>query len=156
VYQGIKDATSVLMKVSVDGGDPIPLTEETAARPIISPDGQWIACFYFDQRVKPSRWQLALLPFSGGPPKQLFELPPTADRLIAPRWTSEGQSITYVDTQGGTSNLWQQPITGGAPEQITHFRSDLIFNFAWSQDGQQLVFARGSIMHDVVKISAYR
>lgn len=154
VYQGIKDTRSVLMKVSIDGGEATQLTQETAARPVVSPDGRWIACYYFDPQ--PKRWRLAILPFAGGPPTRLIELSATADRLIAPRWTADGQAITYVDTHGDVSNLWRQPVTGGTPEQLTNFKADLIFNFAWSRDGQQLACARGTITHDVVTISNFQ
>ena len=144
------------MKVSIEGGEASPITQERAARPIISPDGQWIACYYFHQQSKPIRWRLAILPFAGGEPTKLLELSATADRLIAPRWTPDGQALIYADTQGGVSNLWRQPITGGAPTQLTNFKSDLIFNFAWSRDGQQFVYARGTITRDVVTISNFR
>lgn len=156
VYQGIKDTRSVLMKISIDGGEPIPLTRETAARPVFSPDGQWIACLFLDEKSKPYRWRLAILPFAGGTPDKLFDLPTTADRLIAPRWTPDGQALLYANTSGGVSNLWRQPIAGGPAEPFTNFLSDLIFNFAVSRDGLQLVFARGTVTHDVVTISNFR
>ncbi|HEX4947231.1 MAG TPA: protein kinase [Blastocatellia bacterium] len=156
VYQGIKDTKPVLLKVSMDGGEPVPLTQETAARPAVSPDGQWLACYYLDEKSKPYRWRLALLPFAGGAPSKLLELSQTADRLISPRWTPDGQALLYVDTQGGVSNVWRLPINGGAPEPFTNFTSDLIFNFALSRDGQQLICARGTITHDVVTISNFR
>ena len=144
------------MKVSIDGGESVPITQETAARPVVSPDGQWIACYYLDEKSKPYRWRLALVPFAGGEPTKLLELSATADRLIAPRWTPDGQALIYADTQGGVSNLWRQPIAGGAPAQLTNFKSNLIFNFALSRDGQQLVYARGTITHDVVTVSNFR
>ncbi len=156
VYQGTKENKAVLMKVAVEGGEAISITQETAARPVVSPDGQWLACYYLEQQSKPTRWRLAILPFAGGEPSKLFELSATADRLIAPRWTPNGQGLIYVDTQGGVSNLWRQPIMDGAPTQVTHFKSDLIFNFAWSRDGQQLVSARGTSTHEVVTISNFR
>jgi eukaryotic-like serine/threonine-protein kinase len=156
VYQGIKDARAVIMKVSIDGGPAIPLTEMTAARPVVSPDGRSIACFYYDAQTTPHRWRLAVLPFAGGPLIKLMDLSSTTDRLIAPRWTADGEALVCVDTNNGVSNLWRHPLDGTAPVQITNFKTDLIFNFAWSQDGKQLVCARGSINHDVVMISNFR
>lgn len=156
IYQGVKDTRSVLMKVSIEGGEVTQLTQETAARPAISPDGQWIACYYFDQQAQPKRWRLAILPFTGGPPARLLDLSATADRLITPRWTADGQAITYVDKQRSASNLWRQPTAGGAPSQLTNFKTGMLFNFAWSRDGKQLACARGTITHDVVTISNFR
>jgi Tol biopolymer transport system component len=52
----------------------------------------------------------------------------------------------------GVSNIWIQPLDGGAPKQITHFKSDQIFWFEWSPDGKQLGVSRGAITSDVVMI----
>ena len=38
-------------------------------------------------------------------------------------------------------------------QQITDFKSDLIYNFAYSRDGRTLAFARGSHTRDAVMIS---
>jgi hypothetical protein len=51
------------------------------------------------------------------------------------------------------SNLWSQPLDGGKAKQITDFKSDLIYNFAYSRDGRQLALARGSHTRDAVLIS---
>jgi len=58
-----------------------------------------------------------------------------------------------VKTNGGVSNLWQQPLDGGAPKQITDFKSEQIWNFAYSRDGKQVAFARGETTRDVVLIN---
>jgi hypothetical protein len=67
-----------------------------------------------------------------------------------------GQALAYIDTRQGVSNLWAQPLAGGPPEQITDFKSELIFEFAWSRDGKQLALARGTQTSDVVLIRNFR
>ncbi len=52
-------------------------------------------------------------------------------------------------------NLWKQPLSGGPPQQITHFK-ELIFAYDWSPDGKQLAITRGSKPSDVVLISNFR
>jgi len=47
-------------------------------------------------------------------------------------------------------------LDGGPSKQLTNFKSDLIFSFAWSRDGRQLALARGSVTKDVVLISSLR
>ena len=61
--------------------------------------------------------------------------------------------MVYINTLGGVSNLWSQPLAGGTPRQITNFKSDRILTFAYSPDGRQLAFARGSHTSDAVLIS---
>jgi len=51
------------------------------------------------------------------------------------RFTPDGKSLAYIVTERGVSNLWEVPLTGGEPKQITDFKSDLIFDFGWSRDG---------------------
>jgi hypothetical protein len=31
------------------------------------------------------------------------------------------RSILYIKNEGGISNIWSQPISGGAAKKITHF-----------------------------------
>jgi hypothetical protein len=65
----------------------------------------------------------------------------------------DGRAIIYVNTLEGVSNLWSQPIDCSTAKQITDFTSDLIYNFAYSRDGNQLAVARGSHTGDAVLIS---
>jgi serine/threonine protein kinase len=64
-----------------------------------------------------------------------------------------GRALMYINTAGGVSNLWRQPLDGRAPKQITDFKSDLIYNFAYSHDGKQLALSRGNTNREVVRIS---
>ena len=71
-------------------------------------------------------------------------------------WSSDGKSLTYIDTKDGVSNIWSQPVAGGPPKQLTHFNSGLIFYYAWSRDGKKLAIARGRKASDVVLIKDLR
>jgi hypothetical protein len=42
------------------------------------------------------------------------------------------------------ANLWNQPLDGGAPKQISDFKEGLIVSLALSRDGKQMAFSRGS------------
>jgi Tol biopolymer transport system component len=61
-----------------------------------------------------------------------------------------------VLTRDGVSNLWEQPLTGGPTNQLTHFKNELILDFAWSFDGKQLAMARGNFNSNVVLISNFQ
>ena len=94
----------------------------------------------------------------GGTPVVAFDFPEFSG-TIGPgffgqsiRWTADGKALTYIDTQGGVSNLWIQPVDGGPRKQITNFSSDLIFDYDWSPDGKRLALARGHQLSDVILI----
>ena len=88
---------------------------------------------------------------NGGPPLYTIESDPRAFGTI--RFTPDGQALAYVVNEHGSSNLWAQPLSGGAPRQLTDFKSDLIFDYAWSRDGRQLALARGQVSPDVVLLT---
>jgi Tol biopolymer transport system component/DNA-binding winged helix-turn-helix (wHTH) protein len=145
-----------ISRVSIDGGSPVQLTNHTSGRPVISPDGKQIVCGYFDDSDEQnSRWKYALIPFEGGEPIKMFEIPPTVPFSARFIWSLDGR-LTYIDQRNGVSNIWSQPIDGSPPKQLTKFKSGRIFQFAWSRDGKWLALARGAVTSDVVLISDFR
>lgn len=154
VYLSFASSGWIIWKVSIDGGEPVQVNDKNALLPAVSPDGKLIACYFPDQQT--GIWKIALLPFEGGDPVKLFDLPQTADRQQSVRWTSDGRAVTYVNTRGLVSNLWLQPIDGSPPRQLTNFKTDRIFSSDWSPDGKQLVFSRGVDNRDVVLIKDFR
>lgn len=68
------------------------------------------------------------------------------------RWARNGRTLVYIRNESGLSNLWSQPISGAPPKQLTHFNSQLIWDFDLSRDGKQLVMNRGAVRRDVVMI----
>ena len=127
----------------------------------ISPDGKRIAYLFLpntpvEHPGSPSASrpnQLKVIPFEGGPPVYQFAWPPSASD---PRWAPGGDAVEYVLTKNGVSNIWQQPLTGGQPKQITNFKSGLIFDFQWSRDGSQLALTRGDLTSDVILMGNFR
>ena len=69
------------------------------------------------------------------------------------RWTTDSQSLLHLDKKW--MNLWQTPIFGsGAPKQITDFKTGYLRRFALSQDGKQLILARGNTETNIVLIES--
>jgi TolB protein len=146
VYQSHTSGRPHLWKIPFDGGEPLQLTNTTSTAPAVSPDGRYIACGYWEEQLN-SQLVVAVIPFEGGQPVKSFSIPQGAVR-----WTADGSGLLYLDNQGGASNVWLQPLAGGAPKQLTNFKSDLIFSFDWSRD-RQLACSRGIATSDVVIIS---
>ena len=138
-----------LWVVSIDGGKPRQLTDMATSFPRVSPDGKRIACAYFpgeDPRF--SQNKIAVFDFNGGPPVKVFDRPSTSGEAIY--WAPDGKALDYIAMLGGVGNIWRQALSGGAPVQLTHFREDQVFDFAWSPSGGQLAIARGRTISDVV------
>ena len=143
-------------RVSIDGGAPEKIIDGYATNPVVSPDGESIACFY---RQHPNeQMKLGLFSINGGQPIRTFDMgaisafDPASSAL---RWTAEGRALTYVLTTGDVSNLWSQPVSGEPAKQLTRFKSSRIFSFDWSPEGQ-LILSRGTVTSDVVLLSNFR
>jgi Tol biopolymer transport system component len=90
---------------------------------------------------------VALMSLDGTIPEKHFDI---ITRNL--RWTPDSRSFLFVKNEGGVSNIWSQPISGGPPKQITHFNDEVIRSFDLSRDGKQLVMNRGTANRDVVLI----
>jgi Tol biopolymer transport system component len=149
VYRISTEKNKSLWKVSIDGGDALQLRDKNSIRPAISPDGRLIAYCYDE---KPNSYKIAIIPFEGGPPIRVFDLPPDANTVTL-RWAPDGRALTYVVRTNGIANIWRQPLDGEPPIQLTDFKTDEIFWFDWSRDGKQLACSRGADKSDVVLVS---
>jgi len=116
-----------------------------------SPDGKLLLYQWQDPGNLGTRVKMQTSLFEGGPAVHSFERPPGAGPQ---RWTPDGRAIDFVITRGGISDLWRQPLSGGPSKQLTHFSSGLIYSFAWSGDGKNLVAARGTLTADIVLMKA--
>jgi len=146
IYQSSNSGKLQVVKQSLDGGTPQPMTKGAASRPVVSPDGKWIALYAFEETT--NRFELAIVPIEGGGPTKLSY---RVDSAFG--WTPDSKAVLYVDDKNGVSNIWSQTLVGRPPKQITNFTDGTIFNFAWSRDGKQLFLARGSVSSDVVLIN---
>lgn len=157
VYDALEAGTPALWRMPARGGAAERLTMFYSWRPVVSPDGRWLACLVL---TAPSAVpQLALLPFhaAGQPepataPARLLGEVRSPDRITL-QWMPDSQALLYNCTHAGVSNLWRQPVHGGAARQLTHFTEDRIFNFAVARDGR-IVYERGRLLGDTVLLTA--
>lgn len=153
VFVSTRSGGPAIWKVGIDGGVPVQLTNQPAQLPLISPDGQLISYFYLDQQSN-NQPRLAMIPAAGGQPVKTIDLPRTAEP-IAFAWMPDGKSIAYLDPGSGILNIWSQNIDGGAPKQVTNFKSEFVINFAVSRDGTIAAY-RFSATRDIVLIKDFR
>jgi Tol biopolymer transport system component len=147
------NATHKLYRLPIEGGTPVELyTARNGVTGAISPDGKWIACAYQELDPAPAS-KIAVIPAEGGAPTGVFVRPIGASKL---HWSPDQKSLQYLLTRRGATNVWEQPLAGGAPRQVTNFTSGQIFDFAWSRDGKQLLLAEGEETSDVVLLSNFR
>ena len=153
IFVSQRSGTASLWKVGIDGGAPVQLTNRPAQLPSISPDGKLISYFYFDEQAG-NQPRLALIPFEGGEPVRTIELPRSVQPL-AFGWLPDGRSVAYVDNISGILNVWSKPVDGGAPKQLTNFKSEFVNSFAVARDGKIAAY-RVSATRDIVLIKGFR
>jgi len=148
VFEGEAGGVPHLWRVPAGGGAPVQLTQDAALLPAVSPDGKLIACLVPNEAPGPAR--LTLLSAADGSVVRQFEslVPRNTPAL---RWSPDGRFVTYVVTREGVSNIWGQPIDGGAPRALTDWKADLIYRFDWFKDGR-LLCERGTTVSDVLLI----
>ena len=139
-------------RIPIEGGTPVelPSIPRAAEVALLSPDGKWIAYRYQEGSPVPLP-KFGVVPVGGGAPTHVFGFPPNAQGI---RWSPDGKGIQFTVIKNGVSNIWEQPLAGGALRQITNFTSGLIFGFSWTRDGK-LLLSRGEGTSDVVLISNF-
>jgi Tol biopolymer transport system component/DNA-binding winged helix-turn-helix (wHTH) protein len=142
-------------KVSAEGGEPVRLTDYECVAPSIAPDGNFFACIQ-STGVQIKNSTLAVVTIDGGAPVKTFDVIPFGFYYRPPRWTPDGGAIVFKKTDRQTGNLWRQNLAGGEPKQITDFKSEVIFNHAFTRDGEKLLVSRGKFAANTVLLRNFR
>jgi len=128
----------------IDGSDGrvIATASVTDGKVEVSPDGRLVAFTALDEADRPVLTVCDLETCSSRR---------TLPSLLRWRWTPDSQGLAYVDPVTQT-DLWIQPIDGGAPRRLTQFEDDarVIADFAWSADGSRLAVARATQTNDII------
>jgi eukaryotic-like serine/threonine-protein kinase len=153
IFVSQRSGTPTIWKVSIDGGPPVQLTRHPAQLPAVSPDGKLIAYFYFDEQSG-NQPKLSIISFEGGDPIKTIDLPSSV-QPIAFAWLPDGRSVAYLDNSSGILNVWSTPVDGGAPKQLTNFKSEFVSSFSISREGKIAAY-RFSATRDIVLIKGFR
>ena len=143
-------------RIDMPAGKPVEILSApgnaAAFYPSISPDSKSMAFVYQEGSPVPLL-KIGLVPATGGAYRYVADLPIGFDRL---RWSPDGKGLQFLLTRKGATNIWEQPVAGGAANQVTHFPNGRIWDFAWSRDGKQLFLAKGSESNDVILIGNFQ
>jgi TolB protein len=147
----VKDGNSStrLWKVSIHGGEPLPLSDGEFETPHYSPDGKFVSVVTKDNKI-------GILSSDDGRLIKVFEPAPKSVLNTGAHWTSDGRALMYIVHRQNVSNIWLQPINGDPPQPLTYFTSGDIYNFAFSSDGARLYLARGYQIRNAVLIANFR
>jgi Tol biopolymer transport system component/DNA-binding winged helix-turn-helix (wHTH) protein len=147
-YNRTDEATPSIWKVSLDGGEPLPVsTQKSVAGPLVSPDGKLVA-YYHNEPDAANPWQIGVMPIDGGESIKMYDIP--ANRGL-PRWTADSKSL--ITMSGESNNLWEYPLDGGQPRQLTNYQTERNSYFAFSPNFKQIAFSRGNDFSEAVLIN---
>jgi Tol biopolymer transport system component len=141
----------VLMRAALDGSAPRQIVDRISGPPAVSPDGTMVAVQYW-RTFTADGVEMGVFSMTGEK-LQVVPLPGTSRGQAI--WSPDGKALQYLVYRGGGANIWEQPIVGGPPRQVTSFSSKPITSWAWSHDGKQLAILQGRIRTDVVLMSGF-
>lgn len=154
VYDVNSSAGTKIFRMSIEGGSATEITDAPGGggSPRISPDGKFIVYEIQEGSPVPQR-KYVVISAEGGSRVHEFPALPSSS---SPRWSPDSKELQFAMTRKGATNVWEQPLAGGEPHQVTDFPSGRLFSFAWSRDGKTLLVAKGNETRDVVLISNFR
>jgi hypothetical protein len=143
------DPAPVEIDDPMNGGEPTKVGDKYRM-PAFSPDNQFITVRY---DCMSGTHEMAIFPAQGGEPLGHFAVP-------MQDWQSvqyiDDRVVSYVKNADGHSNLWTYDLVAGTSKQLTDFKSEQIYAYAWSPDRKQIAFLRGPKMNNVMIIGSER
>jgi serine/threonine protein kinase/sugar lactone lactonase YvrE len=165
IYVDVTGNSTHLMRVAIDGGTPAEISKEELFSPVISPDGNSLACAYQPEPGKHPK--LAIVGLDGGEIRNAYDLPPEMQSAFSGdggeklAWTKDGRAVLYPVNKDGVVSLWAQAVgaQGSAPaaaKQVMNLGPDFQWGaYTLSPDGKQIIYAHGRAVTDAVLISHF-
>jgi Tol biopolymer transport system component len=140
------DSIDQLWSMPVEGGEPIRIAEDRNGGTRFSPDGRLIRYGAFRKVGELFHDVSVILPAAGGQVVATLPVPPRARNTA---WAPDGKALSFVQEANGVGNLYRQPIGGGEPSPVTHFKEGRVIGYSWSRDGSRLEVHReiGSVQN---------
>jgi DNA-binding winged helix-turn-helix (wHTH) protein/Tol biopolymer transport system component len=145
-----------IWRIPIDGGPSAKvadvLEDGMVGNLTVSPDGTLLA-YPFDEYHPVPKTKLAIISIDGKAPPRVLNAPGGVFGQVTISWSGDGKALQYLLTLNGATNVWQQPIAGGKPIQLTRYTSGKILRFNWSLDRKHMLFSRGDTTSDVVLLT---
>jgi eukaryotic-like serine/threonine-protein kinase len=148
VYYIDRADNMTLKRISVEGGTPETVINIPTGAYAISPDGKKI----IRDEVRDSDHKLMLAVYSIEDKKKNY-LEYDQRALLGLAFLPDSKSVAYVVREKAVDNLWVRPLDGTPGHQLTHFTSESIYAFRYSQDGTKIALERGHIESDAILLS---
>jgi Tol biopolymer transport system component/DNA-binding winged helix-turn-helix (wHTH) protein len=136
-----------LWKISIEGSEPIPVSQQRCLFPSISPDDKLIACVEIENG-QPNSWRMQIISAASGELVQRYDYPVGRSLLV---WAADSRSV--ISTNGNWSNLFDHPLEGISTRQLTDFTADRIPYFAVSPDYKRIAMSRGTSFSETVELT---
>ena len=120
----IVSALGLLAAATTTSAQPRPMTTldlisiDRVSDPQVSPDGSRVTFVLseLDLEADGRSTDLWITNVAGGTPRRLTT-DPAGD--FAPRWSPDGDTLYFLSTRSGSSQVWRLNPNGGAPEAVT-------------------------------------
>jgi len=163
VYAGNDGAKYSIYKMDLASGSTNRISAGYAIRPAVSPDGKMIAYWENDDELPGNRWHIRVVSAEDNRVLNSFEMAETATArgfyssfFFRVRFSSDSQSLLYIDNRNGGSGVWSIPVGGGPPKEVAHIDKRQVLDFNISPDGKLMALAAGTESSDVVMLTGLR
>jgi Tol biopolymer transport system component/C-terminal processing protease CtpA/Prc len=142
-----------VFRVSIDGGTPMPVTNERYTNEFfsaLSPDGRTLA--FSARGISPTQWWRnghshideaeIWLAAEGAPAASRYRrVVARGAKAMWPMWAGDGKSLFYMSDRSGSENIWQAVIDG-ASRQVTRFAKGRVLWPSITADGKTIAFEK--------------
>jgi DNA-binding winged helix-turn-helix (wHTH) protein/Tol biopolymer transport system component len=153
VFQrGSHDFPSI-WRIAIDRtSPPVELTQIHSIDPAVSFDGSRIAFYFMDKTD--GQWRIGLVDSTTGQFLSKLDFPrPVAERRM--RWHPSGDFIGQIFNTGENANLLLVPASRGEPHVVSNLGNGVVNSFAWSADGNTLLYLLTTETHDAVSLTNF-
>lgn len=105
--------------------------------PQLSPDGKWVAFQLRETDFEANKGLTGLWMVASDGASEPRRLTTKGQTSTTPRWSVDGRSLYFLSSRGGSTQVWQLPLSGGEAAQVSNYALD-VGSFLLSPDGRKL------------------
>jgi Tol biopolymer transport system component len=151
VYASLVNGKLLLMRMSLEGGEPKRLSDDVVEFGAVSPDAQQVAMLAVEGDSVHIKVLIKVIPANGGAPVKSVDAHPLISGAM--QYSGDGKSIVYPVTEKGVSNLVRESFDGAPPAPVTKFSDLVMYGYAYDWPNKKLAVTRGKSNSDIVLIT---